>query len=45
MATKLPMNVTPVGTAAWPWLNTPDVRYDADGVYQSSDEWRKTQSC
>ena len=34
MATKLPMNVTPVGTAAWPWLNTPDTRYDADGVYQ-----------
>ena len=27
------MYVTPVGTAAWPWLNTPDTRYDADGVY------------
>ena len=34
MANKLPVNVTPVGTAAWPWLNTPDTRYDADGVYQ-----------
>ena len=28
------IHVTPVGTAAWPWLNTPDVRFDADGVYQ-----------
>ena len=34
MATKLPMNVTPVGTAAWPWLNTPDTGYEEDGVYQ-----------
>ena len=28
------IHVTPVGTAAWPWLNTPDVRYEPDGVYQ-----------
>ena len=34
MANKLPIHVTPEGTAAWPWLNTPDTRYDADGVYQ-----------
>ena len=34
MANKLPTHVTPVGTAAWPWLNTPDTRFDSDGVYQ-----------
>ena len=28
------IHVTPVGTAAWPWLNTPDTRYEPDGVYQ-----------
>ena len=33
MANKLPTHVTPVGTAAWPWLNTPDTRFDSDGVY------------
>ena len=31
---KNQIHVTPVGTAAWPWLNKPDVRFDADGVYQ-----------
>ena len=25
---------SPVGIAAYPWLNQPDTRYDADGVYQ-----------
>lgn len=25
---------SPVGIAAYPWLNVPDTRYDADGVYQ-----------
>jgi len=35
MATnKNQIHVTPVGTAAWPWLNKPDIRFDADGVYQ-----------
>jgi|TARA_R110002074_G_scaffold23281_3_gene70689 hypothetical protein len=28
------MYVTPVGTAVYPWLNNPDTRFDADGVYQ-----------
>ena len=31
--TKFPMHVSPVGTASWPWLNKPDVRFDADGIY------------
>ena len=35
MATKKNQtHITPVGTAAWPWLNKPDTRFDADGVYQ-----------
>ena len=33
MAEKYPMHVSPVGTASWPWLNKPDVRFDADGIY------------
>ena len=28
------MYITPVGTAVYPWLNNPDTRFDADGVYQ-----------
>lgn len=31
MANKL--YVTPTGTAVYPWLNKPDTRFDADGVY------------
>ena len=31
---KNQIHVTPVGTAAWPWLNKPDTRFDADGIYQ-----------
>ena len=34
MASKHQTHITPVGTAAWPWLNKPDTRFDADGVYQ-----------
>jgi len=34
MASKHKIHTTPVGTAAWPWLNKPDTRFDADGVYQ-----------
>jgi hypothetical protein len=31
MANK--MYITPTGTAVYPWLNKPDTRFDADGVY------------
>ena len=35
MATsKNQIHITPVGTAAGPWLNKPDGRFDADGIYQ-----------
>jgi len=27
------MYITPTGTAVYPWLNKPDTRFDADGVY------------
>ena len=30
---KFPMHVSPIGTASWPWLNKPDVRFDPDGIY------------
>ena len=33
MSEQYPMHVSPVGTASWPWLNKPDVRFDADGIY------------
>jgi len=31
---QYPVHITPVGTAAWPWLNKPDTRFDGDGIYQ-----------
>ena len=27
------LHVSPVGTAVYPWLNKPDTKFDADGVY------------
>lgn len=35
MATKnkLPLYVSPAGTAVYPWLNKPDFKFNSDGVY------------
>lgn len=34
MATKQPRYTTPKGTAKYPWLNTPDTKFNPDGDYK-----------
>jgi|TARA_B100002003_G_scaffold35944_1_gene31342 hypothetical protein len=34
MADKIPVNISPIGVAAYPHLNKPDTRFDDDGIYQ-----------
>lgn len=30
---KLDLHISPAGTAVYPWLNIPDTKFDADGVF------------
>lgn len=36
MATKTERYTTPKGTAKYPWLNTPDTKFNPDGEYKTS---------